>query len=179
MKTINLVFYIFFISSALVSAQEINTSEIMETNRITPSLLNQLDNYNTNIGSIGVVNSIRLQESNDYININPYRDHQLLRISIATNHTTADHLNNTTVNTTDGFLMWGNNGSNSSMTPSEVTVNLSANLNSTITTATSYNAMQRIWKIIEIRENTPTVSLNIPESAFDNTTTIGNYYMLI
>ncbi|WP_179339543.1 LamG-like jellyroll fold domain-containing protein [Winogradskyella ludwigii] len=179
MKTIKLVFYIFFISSALVSAQDINPSEIMETNSINPSLLNQLNNYNTNIGSIGVNNALQLEGSSIYINTRSRRDQQLLRISIATNHNTTHHIHNTSINTTDGFLIWGNNGSSSNTTASEVTVNLSANLNSTITTATSYSAMQRIWKIIEIRENTPTVNLKIPETAFANTTATGNYYMLI
>ncbi|MBF8149275.1 T9SS type A sorting domain-containing protein [Winogradskyella sp. F6397] len=173
MKKITLVFYLLCIVLTSSYAQQIDIVEATKSGLLNWSLL---DNYNHNsafISNNGYISMYHPVNTNSSMAYRPHND--ILTIS-SVDHDTTDNINFTT-NTPS--ILWGNNGAQLNTIASPVTINLSADINSDITTPVSYTALQRIWKFVQLSEESPTLRLSIPQEAINNTATNGDYYMLI
>ena len=102
----------------------------------------------------------------------------VLTFSIAEINNSAN-INNGISNNNDFFIV-ENNGADLEYTHTPISVNLSENSSTSITTDVSFSIIERVWKIIGISDNIiPAVTIQIPESSIINSTTAGNYYMFI
>lgn len=81
----------------------------------------------------------------------------------ATNN--ANIANNTTTFNDREFLMWGNNNASLDGSATNITVDMSTDLgDATLTTFVSFTAIPRIWKVVEIAGDVPSVEVSIPTS---------------
>lgn len=77
------------------------------------------------------------------------------------------------------FLIWGNNGANLNLAATTVSVNMSAGISPALTTNVSFTAMQRVWKVVEVGGDIPSMKVRIPQDAIRNIIPPGDYYMFI
>ncbi|WP_178984076.1 LamG-like jellyroll fold domain-containing protein [Winogradskyella helgolandensis] len=174
MKKITLIFCLLLIVLSFSYAQQLNTSEPINTNNSDYLNWSQLEDYDYN--SAFIDNTILSQPSISY-NSDEQRSDDILIISLVNNNTTnSQNFNNPPQ--INQSLLSGNNGAYLDATASPVSLNLSADINSEITTTVSYTAMQRIWKLVPVSEEVPRLHLKIPHEIINNTTT-GNYYMFV
>lgn len=75
-------------------------------------------------------------------------------------------------------LAWEDNGAELQAFENPVSLNLSAGIQTSLSTEVSYTAMQRIWKIEEVSDNSPRVIVKIPLNAVAQNSVEGHYYML-
>jgi hypothetical protein len=118
---------------------------------------------------------------NSTYNDNPEEDDDILVISLANTYDTNNENTSDQSSTLDisESLIWKSNGADLNISASPVRVNLSSGLPSDLTTEVSYIAMKRIWKVVEVNENTPTASIKIPLNSIVNNSNPGRYYMFI
>ncbi len=73
--------------------------------------------------------------------------------------------NNPTTFTDRQFLMWGNNNASLDGTATTVTVDMSEDIGDpTLVTEVEFTAIPRIWKVVEINGDVPSVEVSIPTS---------------
>ena len=101
----------------------------------------------------------------------------LLTINLAT----TNNINNQYpgISYSDTSILIENNGSDLNATNLPITVNLSSNAISPLSTNVAYTAIQRIWKVMELDANVPTVNIQIPQDSIFTNAALGSYYMLI
>ncbi|WP_458625951.1 LamG-like jellyroll fold domain-containing protein [Winogradskyella sp. PC D3.3] len=147
------------------------------TNTTPQQIWSLLGHYNHNIASIKVNNSnfnpSPITTTAEVTDANP-----ILSISIADENNTQNQFANTP-NATHHTITWGDNGAALHTHTTPTTLNLSSNVNSEISTAVSYTATTRIWKLIQVGEDAPRLKLRIPQDIINNNSTTGSYYMLV
>ncbi|SDH28747.1 LamG-like jellyroll fold domain-containing protein [Winogradskyella thalassocola] len=172
MKNITLFFYLLLIILTSSYAQQIDHSE----SNSDPLNWSPLEHFNYN--STFINNNTRLHQLPALPNFNERRLDDILIVNLA-DHNTTDNHNISNFTSINQSILWGNNGVQLNAMASPVTLNLSADINSEITTTVSYTAMQRIWKFIQVSEASPRLRLKIPQSIVSSNSAIGNYYMFI
>ncbi|WP_179352180.1 LamG-like jellyroll fold domain-containing protein [Winogradskyella vidalii] len=169
MKKITLTFILFFTCIIFTYAQQISARESADFYANNQAITTQLTPYNYNISIVENAN-----------NSNTYSNEDILTVSLTENNTVLNPNNSTYLNfPSRNLLVWGNNNASIAATELPVTVNLSAEVNSDITTNVSYKTMQRVWKFIPSEEQTPSVTLSIPQELMPNFSNDGHYYMFI
>ena len=87
--------------------------------------------------------------------------------------------NATTVNDRE-FLMWGNNNASLDGTAMNITVDMSEDIGGGLVTNVSFTAIPRIWKVVEIGGDVPSVQVSIPSNTVRTATPPdGRYLMFI
>lgn len=93
--------------------------------------------------------------------------------------TNTDNITNNAINVNDKeFLVWGNNHADITAAPFTVNVDMSAGI-SGLNTPVSFIGMQRIWKVVEVAGDVPTVKVSIPQDVVRNISPPGSYLMFI
>lgn len=179
MKKITSFFYLLLLFVISSYAQQFEGFKKLNSNTIDQRDLLQLEGYNNNLSSIQNLKNKNAfsSSSSSASRFSSYPD--ILIISLADEFNTNTTSFNSLTSSIRYSLTWGNNGASFNARPLPVSVNLSSETPSEITTTVSYTAIQRIWKIVNHGEHTSTLNIKIPQEAINNTSALGSYYMLI
>ena len=164
MKKITLLIAVFFLLFKFAYGQQLENDIIISGNNSQEevTLKSYLSQYYTN------------QTFTDSIEENE----DILTISLVNTINQNTTSNSTNVDSS-AYLDVSNNGSDLNFSDSSVEVNLSSNITSQLTTNVSYKTIHRIWKVVAVGEDTPTVSVKIPRDSIISNSNLGNYYMFI
>ncbi|MBU2929406.1 LamG-like jellyroll fold domain-containing protein [Winogradskyella psychrotolerans] len=178
MKKITLIYYLLLLMFSSSYAQHLDDSEPNVTTNSDQLNWSQLEHYNYNRTFLNNLDNTYQHPSSLSRSVNQQSLDDILTISLVNNNTSYNQNTNDT-NAPQPTLFWGNNGAHIHTNASPVILNLSEDIDSNIQSTVSYTAMQRIWKLIPVSEETPTLRIKIPKEVINNTSEIGNYYMFI
>ncbi|WP_179348787.1 LamG-like jellyroll fold domain-containing protein [Winogradskyella pacifica] len=179
MKRITSFFYLLGLVVISSYAQQLDGAKKLNSKTIDQSDLSQLEGYNYNVSSIQNLKNTNtfLSSSTRTSRFSNYPD--MLIISLADDFTANTTSFNNLASTIHNSFIWGNNGASLNPRSLPVSVNLSSETPSELTTNVSYTAIQRTWKIVKQGELIPKLNIKIPQEAINNASTLGSYYMLI